>query len=274
LKQSREGHEEIDETSLLKLQDRILRPYPFAAATVETAVKRVSNFRVRQAQAEREEELFVAYDAASAEWRQASRHSRRASTLSAADIGSAHHRFLELVALDRVCSLDQLQEQVLALADSGALLPEEAAALNLKALLSFWTSPIGKQILSRKDRVQREIPFTARFSSEDFTALNLDASARQLPGEFFIVRGVADLVVLLPEQIWLLDFKTDFFGPEEAEERIQRYAPQLKLYASALARIYRRPVTCCWLHFLELGQTIEIKHSGVARSLQPLISEK
>ena len=36
------------------------------------------------------------------------------------------------------------------------------------------------------------------------------------------------------------------------------YAPQLKLYARALAKIYARPVTNCWLHFLSVQRTVEI----------------
>jgi ATP-dependent exoDNAse (exonuclease V) beta subunit len=38
--------------------------------------------------------------------------------------------------------------------------------------------------------------------------------------------------------------------------RRRLYEPQLKLYAKALSRIYSRPVTNCWLHFLTARKTI------------------
>ena len=66
------------------------------------------------------------------------------------------------------------------------------------------------------------------------------------------MQGVADLVVLLPEEIWLVDFKTDEIRKDELPDRIKTYTPQLKLYAQALGKIYSRPVTNCWLHFLSL----------------------
>jgi ATP-dependent exoDNAse (exonuclease V) beta subunit len=36
------------------------------------------------------------------------------------------------------------------------------------------------------------------------------------------------------------------------------YQPQLNLYARALERIYRKPVTECWLHFLSRGVTVPV----------------
>ena len=40
-----------------------------------------------------------------------------------------------------------------------------------------------------------------------------------LQDEFVIVQGVADLVALLPEEIWLVDFKTDAIKREEVAAR-------------------------------------------------------
>jgi len=73
------------------------------------------------------------------------------------------------------------------------------------------------------------------------------------------VQGVADLMVLLPGEIWLVDFKTDEINPRELAERRRLYEPQLKLYVEALSRIYSRPVTSCWLHFLTARQTVNLK---------------
>jgi hypothetical protein len=40
------------------------------------------------------------------------------------------------------------------------------------------------------------------------------------------------------------------------EQKISAYRPQIALYAHALGRIHRRPVTKRWLHFLALRQTV------------------
>jgi ATP-dependent exoDNAse (exonuclease V) beta subunit len=66
------------------------------------------------------------------------------------------------------------------------------------------------------------------------------------------------LVVLLPQEIWLVDFKTDHLAPEALAARAQHYEPQLKLYALALGRIYGRKVTNCCLHFLSARETVYV----------------
>jgi ATP-dependent helicase/nuclease subunit A len=70
------------------------------------------------------------------------------------------------------------------------------------------------------------------------------------------VQGVADLAVLLPEEIWLVDFKTDEVRAGELPAKAGIYAPQLKLYARALAKIYTRPVSACWLYFLSQKRSV------------------
>ena len=77
--------------------------------------------------------------------------------------------------------------------------------------------------------------------------------------EFVVVQGVVDLVVLLPEEIWLADFKTDEITANGLPEKKRLYAPQLKLYARALEKIYSRPVTERWLHFLPARKTVDME---------------
>ena len=133
---------------------------------------------------------------------------------------------------------------------------EEFAALDLKTVFAFWRSQIGQTVLQHKLCVHREIPFTARFSPADLGALKLCAKAAALPGEYFVVRGKADLAVLLPKEIWLLDFKTDQVTEPDFDEKVRQYTPQLKLYALGLSRIYGRPITNRWLHFLASNKTV------------------
>lgn len=79
-----------------------------------------------------------------------------------------------------------------------------------------------------------------------------------LKDELIIVQGAADLVVLLPKEIWLADFKTDDVRAKDLAEKIEVYSPQLKLYARALEKIYSRPVTHSWLHFLSVRKTVSL----------------
>jgi ATP-dependent exoDNAse (exonuclease V) beta subunit len=107
--------------------------------------------------------------------------------------------------------------------------------------------------------VKRELAFTAKFSPAELSEILGTKSEAGLEKEFVVVQGVADLVVLLPREIWLVDFKTDEVRADDLPSKIKLYAPQLKLYARALVKIYARPVTACRLHFLRARQTVNVE---------------
>ena len=130
--------------------------------------------------------------------------------------------------------------------------------MDLGALAEFWNSEIGKKVCERKAFVKRELPFTARFSPAEIAEIIGGKAADGLENEFVVVQGVADLAVILPGEIWLVDFKTDAVDAEDLPEKIKTYAPQLKLYAAALEKIFARKVTLKALHFLAAGRTAEI----------------
>ena len=120
------------------------------------------------------------------------------------------------------------------------------------------TGNVGREmmsILSERQFMKRELPFTSRLSAEDS---RLIPALKELPaGEFVIVQGIADLVVIRSDEIWLLDFKTDQILEEDLNARAMAYEPQLRLYGLALSRIYGKTVKHHWLHFLSLGKTVE-----------------
>ncbi|HZL12891.1 MAG TPA: PD-(D/E)XK nuclease family protein, partial [Verrucomicrobiae bacterium] len=135
---------------------------------------------------------------------------------------------------------------------------EEIAVLNLESVAAFWNSDFGRKILENPAGVKRELAFTARFSAQELDEILGTKSDANLQNEFVIVQGVADLAVFLPQEIWLVDFKTDEIRATELAEKIKRYAPQLKLYARALEKIYSKPVANCLLYFLSAQKTVEI----------------
>lgn len=246
-----------------QLNSRLNWHYPFPGATTEAAKTSVTALRRRAA----EEDVIEAAD-----WTLKSsvfsvqsavpRRRTQRGKLGATEIGLAHHLYLEHVALEQTGSEAALRAEAKRMQAAGLLSEEQIAALDLAALANFWQSELGQKIRSQAQQVRRELAFTARFDAMELRALlragtALDASLA--PDDFVVVQGVADLVVLLPKEIWLVDFKTDEVTPAELAAKVKHYEPQLKLYALALARIYQRPVTECHLHFLATAKTVRIE---------------
>jgi ATP-dependent helicase/nuclease subunit A len=244
----------LDDKTRRKLQETLAWKYPFGAATQRAAKSSVTALR-RQAADEQDDESEPAFPIRS--FVPAARRKTHAR-LAAADTGTAHHKFLQFVVLERAGDVQTLKSESQRLEREKLLLADERAALNLEDIAAFWGSEPGEKIRARAANVRRELAFTARFSPPELEAVTGVKSAPGLEDEFVVVQGVADLVVLLPKEIWLVDFKTDEIRKAGLPDKIKAYAPQLKLYALALEKIYARPVTARWLHFLAARWTEKI----------------
>jgi ATP-dependent helicase/nuclease subunit A len=228
------------------LRQRVSWQYAFAPATTEMAKSNVSALRRRAAELDDESSwLFVPPPRA-----------KRSAVLSATDVGSAHHAFLQRVNLQRVSSLLELRGEAERFVADGWLTREEAKALDYEALLRFWQSADGRTVLAQAANVHRELPFTTKFTVEELRELGLTRSSAK--GEFVIVQGVVDLAVIREQDIDLFDFKTDQVTRDSIKAKEAEYRPQLRLYAAALRAIYRRPVRKAALHFLAVGETLPI----------------
>jgi ATP-dependent helicase/nuclease subunit A len=266
--------ETLDDALKQRLCEVLTWEYPFAAATQRAAKSSVTALR-RQAEKELDDEAEQVFKlqfsaerlarivagrdkllAPPAENPKSSRSAGRNPKLSAADAGTAHHKFLQFAALENTTDIAALKSEVKRLERNKVLSAGECAALALEDIAVFWNSDPGRKIRAQAANVRRELAFTARFSPAELAAITGAKSAPGLEDEFVVVQGVADLVVLLPEEIWLADFKTDEIRPDGLPDKIKAYAPQLKLYAHALEKIYSRPVTERWLHFLPARKTV------------------
>jgi len=242
-----------DPAAWSELEQRLLWKYPFTAASQRAAKVSVSVLRREAADEEAEKILESKVQAPKSKVR-----SRPAGRISAADIGTAHHKFLQCVALERTGDSESLRQEARRLEAEGTLSAEAAAVLDFKSLTAFWQSELGCDIRALRDCVHRELAFTARFSLPALAEITGKVPDAGLDEEFVVVQGVADLAVILENEIWLVDFKTDDVRRGELAARAKSYAPQLRLYASALARIYGRPVVRGSLYFLSLDEAVSV----------------
>jgi ATP-dependent helicase/nuclease subunit A len=234
-----------------KLKVRLAWQYPFLNGTREAAKTSVSVLH-RRLPEETDEEASPLF-----RFGPLSRLADHPGGLTGTEIGSAHHLFLQLAALEKMSSVADLRVEADRLRDGGLLTVEQTVALDLGAIAAFWRSDVGKRILAQRGSVHREIPFTARFSPTELASCGIILNVAS--EEFVVVQGIADLAVILQDEIQLVDFKTDEVKGTELAIRARRYETQLKLYALALSRIYRRPVTECRLHFLSARVGISVR---------------
>ena len=245
------------------LQERLAWRYPFIQASREPAKTTVSTLRRRAAIQDDVDEDSIPLFWERPKPRIQTPWPGRRRFASGEEVGQAHHRFLQFASLAATGSGSELQLEAERLVRENVINSEQAALLDFEGLAAFWQSVPGQKVRAEAQHVRRELPFTARFSLAELQSVADKAIEPASADEFVVVQGIADLVVMRPEEIWLLDFKTDSINPDQLAEKTSLYETQLKLYASALSRIYRRPVTQAWLYFLSVRQAVSV----VARTI-------
>ena len=164
--------------------------------------------------------------------------------LSAAQRGSATHTFLQFVDFARTGSAGELKDELQRVRGLGQLSDEEAVAVSIPALERFFQSGTGER-LRRCGRVLREFRFTLLVDADD----NFSP-----PGdEEMLLQGVVDCLMIEPDGITILDYKTDRVSAEAVPARAARYAGQLRAYAKSAERIFALPVKERIVHFLVPG---------------------
>jgi ATP-dependent helicase/nuclease subunit A len=253
----------ISVDDLAKLKSRIDWKYSFQPATQQEA--KSSATALRRALADEPELARPVIKAARP----------KRSAMAANELGQAAHRFMQHANFESFANVEAVRKEALRLREASLLKPEESEAIDAEKIVAFWQSEFGRELLRYSSQLERELAFTAKFTRADLQMVGAPLQSDFGKEEFVVVQGAADLVAILPKELWLVDFKTDRIPEEMLAGRVTEYALQLRIYALALSRIYGRPVKRACLHFLEHERTvwIEIESKKAREETRPPIQK-
>ncbi len=201
---------------------------------------------------------------------------RAGERLSAAERGSAVHRFLALGNLGVCADPDRVKEEVRRLVDSELLTSLEAEAIDPEGIARAFGTPLGRRVGqahegsgAAQERLQRELPFTMLYEASILAGLAGDASTGSFTqlaasdrGEKVLVQGTIDALLSDGPRYVLIDYKTDGVAPGEEDAAAVRYRGQLRLYAEFVRRAFLRAkdegVVEAYLLFLATGRAVAV----------------
>ena len=184
--------------------------------------------------------------------------------LTAAEMGTALHAFLEhadFAALAAAKASGTLDEAICAERDRQVAVqltpPEIAEKLDVRRIRRFAESDAFARICAA-DAVLRELAFiTALPASAVLAAQDSAAPEGEAAKASVLVQGIADIVLIFPDHLELLDYKTDRRKTEA--DFLAAYRAQLNLYTLAIdKRFAPKKVTYKGIYSLELGKLIEV----------------
>ena len=169
--------------------------------------------------------------------------------LTPAEIGTAHHLFMQFCDFDAACAPNGVENELNRLAEKKILSTEQAHAVDKRKIERFFASDLYKTFMV-ENKVRREFKFSVLVPAQAYFPVAADA-----PEENVLLQGVIDCLIETRDGFVILDFKTDRIKKGGAVERAEQYRPQLAAYARAVHEIYGRPVRACVLYFFHTGDT-------------------
>ena len=186
--------------------------------------------------------------------------------LTAAEMGTALHAFLEHADFAALAAAKQAGTLEMAIpaerdrqVEAKLTAPEIAEKLDEKRIRRFVESEAFARICAANE-VLRELDFITALPAAEVLAAQgtAPADSAAVAQAKVLVQGIADLVLVYPDHLELLDYKTDRRKSED--DFLAAYRAQLDLYALAISKRFApKPVTYKGIYSLELGKLIEVK---------------
>lgn len=184
--------------------------------------------------------------------------------LTAAEMGTALHAFMEHADFGALAAGLDAGPEALAQAvqqenqrhvQACLTSPEIAEKLDQASICRFVSGALFARIRAA-EQVLRELAFITALPADVVMEAQHSPTPAAAQGEQVLVQGVADLVLVFPDHLELVDYKTD--RKKDAARLLADYAPQLELYALALnKRFAPRQVTYKGIYSFALGQLIQ-----------------
>ncbi len=234
------AEKKIDPDFIASLQQNLSFQYPYLSAT-QTPSKQTATQRKGR---EKDEEVAENTRTRQKEylWRTPG---EKKDTERATAYGNAMHGFMQHVRYAACTDLNGVKGELDRMAAEGLLLQEYVPMVDCGKILAFFRTDVGRKLMSGGE-VLREFKFSI-----------LD-EAENLNGEKILLQGVVDCALVEEEGITVVDFKTDHVNDQTLADKAAYYRPQVLSYASALERIYKKPVKAAMLYFFCLDQPVKL----------------
>ena len=168
--------------------------------------------------------------------------------LTATERGTAFHEYLHYcdfknASSDPLGELDRLVSEKF-------ITEEQANAVDVDMINKFFTSSLGKMILSA-DEVHKEWQFSVNLKASEIESFETNSD------EEVFLQGAIDLYFEKDGKLYIVDYKTD--RAKEVSELEERYSVQLGIYKRALELITGKSVEDCYVYSLRLGEAAIVR---------------
>lgn len=165
------------------------------------------------------------------------------------DYGNAIHSVMQHLNFSLCHDISLIRKDIFRMVDSGLLSAEQAAIVPVEKIARFFQSELGVHIMQSSD-ILREFKFSILEDASKYYNVSTD--------DQILLQGVVDCAIIEDTGITVLDFKSDYITKSNLADKVQIYRSQVNTYASALSRIFEKPVTASYIYFFSTEQLIRV----------------
>ncbi|TVY09146.1 helicase-exonuclease AddAB subunit AddA [Paenibacillus cremeus] len=158
--------------------------------------------------------------------------------MNAAERGTVFHAVMQHIPIDREPDVETVSVTLSGMVAKELLTEAQRALVDPAVIVSFFQSELGQRMLQAK-QVHREVPFSFGMPARDVYG----AEQGGLTDEIVMLQGVIDCLIEEENGLVLLDYKTDRLKGGSPAKIAEGYRLQLELYAGAVEKIWKKPVT-------------------------------
>jgi ATP-dependent helicase/nuclease subunit A len=188
-----------------------------------------------------------------------------ASAVEGRLMGTATHLVIAQLDLASPVTKEAIEKVIDKLLADDAITEAVAEHIDTKSIITFFQRDLGRLVLDSENTVCREWPFTFAMPASEWKLEGLDKpqhdklNTQHAIQDTIIVQGIIDMLVLTPDGLVVIDFKTDRINAEKVSERAELYRRQLELYGRAASAILKSKIIGKWLYFLTPGCEVEVE---------------
>lgn len=169
--------------------------------------------------------------------------------MTPAQRGTATHLFMQFADYEQARADARTEGE--RLAAQGFLSTAQAQAVEYSRVERFFQSELYGRMCSAQ-QLLRELKFAIEVPAQAY----YDLPAEELAGETVFVQGIVDCVLIEPDGVVIVDYKTDHVqSPRVLRDK---YRGQLAVYRRAMRECLGREVKECLLYSFHLGQTVPV----------------
>lgn len=165
------------------------------------------------------------------------------------EIGTLYHKVFYLLPFDKKYELEEIEEFIKGLFDKKIISEAEYNTIDAKNIHNFTKTNVYEDIMTSNE-VYKEKSFVNGVDGNKIFGEVVDRK--------IYIKGVIDVFYLINDEIYILDYKTDYITKNNREELLNKFNEQLEYYKNAIEKALNKKVVAKLIYLIKENEIVKL----------------